>query len=254
MMPILLCLHGWGGSKESFTELRHALQGTDIEILTPDLPGFGSEPEPSKPWTIDDYADWAEAWLQKTLPPTPDALRPLFLLGHSHGGRIALTLAARQSALRPTPYAQHPIRHLFLCAAAGLRHPPTLKQTIGLTLAKIGKIVLSLPLLSHLQAPARTLLYKLLRSHDYERASPIMKQTLQNIIHGDVRSLLPLITIPTDIFWGEEDTMTPLADGEEMHAAIHGSTLLTFPGVRHRVHRDRATEIAAVIHSRLSAA
>ena len=43
MKPVLLCLHGWGGSGGSFAELRAALHGTELEILTPDLPGFGAE-------------------------------------------------------------------------------------------------------------------------------------------------------------------------------------------------------------------
>src|SRR3989344_3049617 len=65
MTPVLLCLHGWGGSKESFSELREALKNTDIEILTPDLPGFGSEPEPDRPWTVDDYAEWGAKWFEQ---------------------------------------------------------------------------------------------------------------------------------------------------------------------------------------------
>ena len=63
MKPILVCLHGWGGSKESFTELREALQDVPCEIVTPDLPGFGDAAEPERPWTVDDYADWVESYI-----------------------------------------------------------------------------------------------------------------------------------------------------------------------------------------------
>ena len=103
MPTTLLCLHGWGGSKESFTELREALKDSDITILTPDLPGFGSEPEPSRPWTTDDYAEWVAEWLRSNRPPLPNPLPTgegktrLFLLGHSHGGRIVIKLAQSKS-------------------------------------------------------------------------------------------------------------------------------------------------------------
>lgn len=243
MTPVLLCLHGWGGSKESFAELKAALDGEDLLILTPDLPGFGAEPEPPRPWSVDDYANWAEAWLQKTLRPTPYALSPLLLLGHSHGGRIALKLATRQSS-------NYKLEHLYLCAAAGVRRP-SLKRTIGLIFAKIGKIIFALPGLSRLEPFARKLFYKLLREHDYERASPVMRQTLSKIVEEDLTPLLPLITVPTDLFWGEDDTSTPVADGRRMHEAIRGSVLHTFEGTRHRVHRDRALEIASVIRDHL---
>lgn len=242
MKPVLLCLHGWGGSKESFTELKAMLEGEDVLILTPDLPGFGAEPEPARPWSVDDYADWVEEYLKKTLRPTPYAL---FLLGHSHGGRIAIKLASRQSGNR-----QSPISHLYLCAAAGIRHR-SLKRVLGRILAGIGRAFFAIPGLSKLEPYAKKLLYKVLREHDYERASPVMKLTHAKVTAEDLTPLLPMITVPTDLFWGEDDTYTPIADGRLMHERIHGSVLHTFAGTRHGVHRDRALEIASVIRDHL---
>lgn len=231
--PVLLCLHGWGGSKESFTELRAALKGRDVKILTPDLPGFGKEPEPARPWTVTDYAQWVEHWLGKQ-----KISEPIHLLGHSHGGRIALKIAFR---------GKIKLRHLYLCAAAGIRHRRTLKRSLGLTLAKPGKFLLSLPGLKQLDAVGKKALYKLLRVHDYERASPVMRQTMINVTQEDLTALLPSIKVSTDIFWGTKDTMTPVSDGKLMHAKIKKSELHLFPDAKHRIHRDKAQEIAAVI-------
>ncbi|ALM09989.1 MAG TPA: hypothetical protein DEB30_03020 [Candidatus Peribacter riflensis] len=243
MQPVLLCLHGWGGSKESFDELKAALDGEDLLILTPDLPGFGLEPEPDRPWSVDDYANWVEVYLQKTLRPTPYAQSPLLLLGHSHGGRIAIKLAARQTN-------SYKLDHLYLCAAAGIRHR-SLKRLLGRMLAGIGRALFAIPGLSKLEPFAKRMLYKLLREHDYERASPIMRQTLARVTAEDLTSLLPKIAVPTDLFWGEDDTYTPIAHGRLMHEGIRGSVLHTFEGTRHRVHRDRALEIASVIRDHL---
>ncbi len=251
MKHTLVCLHGWGGTAESFTELRQALKGTDIEVLTPNLPGFGGEPEPKEPWSTDDYADWVESWIrtraQKPLSPEAlakgeEARNQLHLLGHSHGGRIAIKLAARKSL---------PIAHLYLCAAAGIRHPRHFKRIIGLTLAKVGRVLLGLPGLKYFQPVARKLLYRLVRVHDYEQASPLMQQTLVKVSAEDLRPLLSKVMVPTDIFWGADDHMTPLADGKLMREHIPDSQLHVFHGVRHRVHRDKAAEIAAVIRARM---
>ncbi len=239
MPGTLLLLHGWGGSKESFTELAQELKGTGLTLLIPDLPGFGAEPEPSHAWTVDDYADWVEAWLAKHR-----CEEPLWILGHSHGGRIAIKLAVRGTL---------PMERLFLCAAAGIRHARHWKRIAGLLLAKAGKFFLMIPGLRQLQPLGRSLLYKLVRVHDYERASPVMQQTLIAVTREDLRPLLAQITLPTDIFWGSDDRMTPLADGRMMHAAIRGSRLQVYEGVRHGVHRDRAAAIAAVIRSHLPA-
>lgn len=243
----LVCLHGWGGSKDSFTELREALKDDPIEILSPDLPGFGSEPEPSRAWNTDDYADWVETWMNGKLKNDNGKL---WLLGHSHGGRIALKLAHRQATRQPL-LATRSIDHLFLCAAAGIRHPRHFKRIIGLTLAKTGKFFLSIPGIKALQPLGKKLLYKLVRVHDYEKASPIMRQTLIEVSREDLRPILSSIQIPTDIFWGQDDGMTPVSDGRYMHTHIAGSTLTIYPNIRHRVHRDRANEIASNIRERL---
>jgi pimeloyl-ACP methyl ester carboxylesterase len=240
--PVLLCLHGWGGSKESFTELRAALKDDAVEILTPDLPGFGEEKDPPKAWDTDDYVRWAEAWLLKNHSKEVLKERKLGLLGHSHGGRIALKIAAKNDL---------PITHLYLCAAAGIRHPRHFKRMIGLTLAKTGKTLLKVPGLNLLQPLGKKFLYKLVRVHDYEKASPIMRQTLINVSREDLRTLLPQIHLPTDIFWGTDDRMTPVSDAEVMHQGIHGSRVHIHKGVRHAVHRDKAPEIAEVIRSTL---
>jgi pimeloyl-ACP methyl ester carboxylesterase len=179
-MKTLVCLHGWGGTKESFTELRAAMEGSGVTILTPDLPGFGSEDEPQKPWNTDAYADWAEAYIRKHVKGA------FHLLGHSHGGRISLKLAARKTL---------PIEHLYLCAAAGIRHPRHFKRIIGLTLAKSGKALLTVPGLQKLQPLGKKFLYKLVRVHDYEQASPVMRQTLINVSAEDLRPLLQTIDL-----------------------------------------------------------
>jgi pimeloyl-ACP methyl ester carboxylesterase len=236
---VLLCLHGWGGDHHSFNELKIALEGSGITVLAPDLPGFGTEPEPSQPWTTDDYVAWVTGYIERNVK------EPYMLLGHSHGGRVAIKFVATHSPPLPA--------HLFLCAAAGIRHPRHLKRIFGLTLAKTGKAFLRIPGLKILQPLGKKLLYKLVRVHDYEKASPVMRQTLMNVSREDLRPLLPHLTIPTDIFWGEDDRMTPVGDAHAMHRAIAGSKLHIFHGVRHRVHRDQAEEIAEVIRDRSSA-
>lgn len=239
MAQTLLCLHGWGGSKESFDPLCKALEGSGLRILAPDLPGFGSEPEPKEPWTVDDYATWVEQWVDKQLPGTEQPHPIVSVVGHSHGGRIAIKLAATRKHLH--------IDHLFLCASAGIRRPRHMKRLFGLMLAKTGKFFLSIPGLKLLQPLAKKFLYKLVRVHDYERASPVMQQTLINVTREDLRPFLKDIKAPTDIFWGKDDRMTPYSDALVMHDEIPGSMLYTYPGVRHAVHKDRAVEIAAVL-------
>ena len=252
-MRVLVCLHGWGGSKESFTELRAALEGNEVMILTPDLPGFGGEQEPKKAWSTDDYADWVNHWIKKELAKTA-GVHGIRLLGHSHGGRIAIKLACRQAIRRKNDASNdYVIERLYLCAAAGIRHPRHLKRIIGLTLAKTGKLFLQIPVFKKLQPIGKKLLYKLVRVHDYEQASPVMRQTLINVSAENLRPLLKTIDVPTDLFWGRQDGMTPFSDALVMEKEIPNAVLHSFEGVKHAVHRDRSQEIAKVIRATLSA-
>jgi len=236
-MRTLICLHGWGGSKESFTELRNALKDTNIAVLTPDLPGFGEEAEPKTPMTVDDYANWVIQWMS-----TQDISNDWMLLGHSHGGRISIKLVTEKGQ---TP------SHLFLCAAAGIRHPRHIKRILGLILAKGGKVFFSIPGLRKVEPLGKKILYKLVRVHDYERASEVMRKTLIKVSQENLRSNLQNIHIPTDLFWGVNDGMTPFSDAIIMEEEIPNAILHRYEGVRHRVHRDKAAEIAHVIASYL---
>lgn len=237
MRPTLLCLHGWGGSKASFDPLKEALAGADIEFLAPDLPGFGAQKDPLKPWTVDHYAGWVTGWV--TTERKNDG--PLWILGHSHGGRIALVMAS-QDALS--------IDRLFLCAPAiNRKHRFLLRRTLGVALAKTGKILFAIPGLSFLAPLARKLLYKLLRVHDYERANPLMQQTLVLVTQDDLSNLLPSIHTPVDLFWGTDDTQTPIDDAHFMKSTLPHSELHIYEGTRHAVHKTNAREIAEVIRS-----
>jgi len=241
MRPTLLCLHGWGGSKESWTPLRESLDDADIEILTPDLPGFGDEPDPPRPWTVDDYAAWIRDWTADNRT----GKGPLWIIGHSHGGRTAIVIAAKEIL---------PVDRLFLCAPAiNRKQRYHVRRVIGVTLARTGKFFLSIPVLSTLAPVARKLLYKLLRVHDYERASPTMQRTLILVTKNDLTPLLPTITQPVDLFWGTDDTQTPISDAHHMQTFLPHCEAHFYAGTRHAVHKTNVREIAIIIRQRLRA-
>lgn len=240
MRPTLLCLHGWGGSKASFTPLREALDETDLEFLAPDLPGFGDEPDPPTPWTVDDYARWVRDWVADNRT----GKGPLWILGHSHGGRVAIVIATTKTL---------DVERLFLCAPAiNRKRRYHLRRAVGVALAKTGKFFLSIPGLSKLAPFARKLLYTLLRVHDYERASPLMQRTLVLVTKDDLTPLFRDIAQPVDLFWGQEDGQTPVEDAHHMKRFLPRCDLHVFAGTRHAVHKTNAREIAAVIRQRLA--
>ena len=57
---------------------------------------------------------------------------------------------------------------------------------------------------------------------------------LRAMAEADLRDVLPTISLPTLLLYGEEDVRSSLQVAEEMHATIPGSTLVVLPEVGHQ--------------------
>ena len=65
----------------------------------------------------------------------------------------------------------------------------------------------------------------------------------------DVQPLYTLITIPTLILWGSEDTWIPLERGEALHDMIPGSTFRVIPDAGHLVIEEKPDQLIREIRS-----
>lgn len=140
---VFLILHGWGGSSDSWLKVCELLEN-DYEIYALDFPFFGKSRGLNKSWKVDDYVGLVEEFINKVIhtpcPPQQNAgqasqegsfhIFSVNIIAHSFGGRVAIKMAAKNP-----PY----LKKLFLCDAAGIKHPPTLKQKIVGLVAKTGK-------------------------------------------------------------------------------------------------------------------
>lgn len=86
--PTLLFLHGIGMRAAAYRPLLDLLS-RHARVIAPDLPGAGWAPLPDGPLTLDRFADAVQAMLDAR------GIRPAAIVGHSLGGGVALSLAAR---------------------------------------------------------------------------------------------------------------------------------------------------------------
>ena len=86
--PVLF-LHGWGLGQHSYKRALKRLVRMGTRVYAPALPGFGGTPDlPSRDFSFDGYADWVDQFL--------DAVKvdePVFVVGHSFGGGVAIQFA-----------------------------------------------------------------------------------------------------------------------------------------------------------------
>lgn len=219
----ILILHGWNVDSTKYDPLIRILSKKGHRVVAIDMPGFGTEKVPSRPFELSDYVAFVKRAIKE------HGLKKPVVIGHSFGGRVAIVLAA-----------QHPdlVGSLVLTGVPGFLPESGAKVSFYYALARIGSIVFSIPLLSHFKDIARHILYKAARATDYYRTEGVMRKTFKIIIREDLEGPMEKITVPTHIIWGEDDTTTPLWIGKKMHETIAGSTFSVIPGGRHCVVYD----------------
>lgn len=210
---VVLFLHGWGSFGRSFGRLLDTA-GEKYLTLAPDLPGFGGSEEPDEAMGVDGFVDAALAFLAQWNP------KKVILICHSYGGRMCIKLCARKKL----PFA---VEKIVLFDAAGILPRRSLGYHLKVKSYKLGKALLK---------PFPKLLEKFKASRgsaDYNAASPVMRGCLVKAVNEDLEPLLPCISAPTLLIWGENDTATPLSDGKKMEKAIPDAGLVVIKGGSH---------------------
>lgn len=223
----VLLLHGWTYTTNKWQPFIKALEKKKIKAQLLKIPGLTQDLK--QVWTLDDYVKWLLKKVSKD---------KCILIGHSNGGRIALAFGLR--------YPER-VEKLILIDSAGIYHKTiyiNFKRNIFKIIAKLGKKITNSPTL-------RKILYKIARESDYEKASPIIRQTMVNLITTDLTNKLSQIKIPTLLIWGENDRTTPLSDGKKLHQLVKDSKLKIIKNARHSPQFTHVSQVVEEIYDYL---
>ena len=220
--PALLLLHGWGGSARSFASLMPALTQA-FSVCAFDFPGFGLSALPPVTWGVSDYVAFVCHLMQRL------EIGRAHLLGHSHGGRISIALAAG---------CPQTVERLVLVDSAGIRPPRTLSLRARGLLARTARRVLTHRLAGEPGRRTLAALYQRLGMSDYANAGAL-RATFVRLVNEDLSGLLPSICAPTLVVWGEDDRETPLWMGRRMANEIPGAELVVLPHAGHYSYLDQ---------------
>ena len=70
-------------------------------------------------------------------------------------------------------------------------------------------------------------------SRDYKAASPVMRETLVQIVNEDLSKFAREIEEPTLLIWGENDTEAPVHDARELEKIMIDAALIILPGTHY---------------------
>ena len=217
----VLLLHGWGQNIQMMKPIGDNLC-SNHRITIIDFPGFGESDEPSTPWTIDDYSLLIENLVREL------NIRFPIVMGHSFGGRVAIHFSAN-----------NPIEKLVLFGS------PCIRENKKLPLStRILKKLKTLPGMDKLGEEMK----KYIGSRDYKAASPIMRQTLVNVINEDLSSYARKIEEPTLLIWGEADTEAPVDDARELEKIMIDAALIILPGT-HYAYLENLGQVINILNS-----
>ncbi len=228
--PVVV-LHGWGASSRAMDSVRRCLE-SQWRTIVPDLPGFGASERPRDAWSSADYAAIVSAFIRQ------QGLDKVVLIGHSLGGKIASLIAASEPDL---------VQQLILIDSAGIRprHGPIYQaRVLGFKATRM--------LAAHAPGEFQNWLQHQFGSADYQQAGDL-RQTLVRVVNEDIRDILPGISAPTLLIWGELDDDTPLSDGRIMERLIPDSGLVVFAGAGHFAYADDAGRFCRVVTNFLNA-
>ena len=228
---MLLLVHGLGHEAADIWEPFVAELAGHFHVVAPDLPGFGGSTRGNQLYSPANYAEFIH-WL---LGRYPD--KPVYLAGHSLGGAIALTVAARYGerverlllintagTLHRLAVSQHIVRDLirlelpFFSPAVESR----LGQIAGLVLEKTSQVLMD-PDLILASAAARE---KFLAG-DATRIAALA------LVQSDFSLLLPRVRTKTWLIWGDQDQIAPARIATLLDWNLAESHLTSLSGLGH---------------------
>ncbi|MES2400405.1 MAG: alpha/beta hydrolase [Pseudomonadota bacterium] len=240
----LVLTHGTGAWSGTWDQNVQAMAGAGYRVIAIDLPPFGFS---TRPFTH----DYSRATQARRIIGLIDGLKlgPVTLLGHSYGGGPA----AEAAMLAPDR-----VRHLILLdAAIGLVKQPPPAQDPGMAARLFGirpvrtlliATVGTQPLFSEFwlrQFVFRKDVVTTARIAIYQKPFAIGGFTAslgdwaeqfaseRGVFASERPEAYRAMSVPLTLVWGQEDTITPLAQAQELKDLVANSKLVVLPGVGH---------------------
>jgi pimeloyl-ACP methyl ester carboxylesterase len=207
----ILLIHGAGMSARSWALQLQGL-GTSHQVLAMDLPGHGASDAISDP-SVESYADAACALLA-TL-----GIGPVFVAGHSLGGSVALSLAARNPEL---------VKGLILISSCAKipQSSGSFKTLLGSLPVPFGRMLFSSTARSFLFALGATNSAVQLALKDLRNCRPeTVKKDMAAAEAMNLENAAQNLRSPTLILCGTSDIVTPLRLSEKLADLIPNAQL-----------------------------
>lgn len=217
----IVLLHGWGQNIEMMMPLGNELQDK-YRITILDLPGFGQSDVLNQSWTMDDYVNLFGEFLKELKIKNP------ILMGHSFGGRLSIRYASRNK-----------VDKLVLFGSPCIREERKSKKE------KMLKTMKKLPGMNKIGEFAKNFI----GSTDYKNATPVMRETLVNVVNEDLSEDAKKIEASTLLIWGSLDEQAPLEDAKKLEIILKDGGLVVLDGYTHYAYLEALPSVINILNN-----
>lgn len=235
----VLLVHGWMVSGQVWQSMLARIDPRGLRLIVPDQRGTGESSKPATNYTLNRYVDDLVALLDKL-----ESTRCI-VIGHSMGGQLALSLAARESARVRAAMVLCPV------PPAGLALPPdaaALFRTCAHDRDK-QRTILSLACTALSEAERDRLLDDSMRT-----AAACIEQSFDAWTSGGIEAQMSSVQANTLVLATDDPFLPPAFLRESVQAKLARARLAVLPGAGHYPQCERPAETAAIVESFITAA
>lgn len=215
---VIVFLHGWGGSIESFRCIAKDLK-LNSRCLLIDFAPFGNSSEPKQVWGVKEYADSLNEVLKA------EKIEKFSIISHSFGGRVAIYFASQQ---------KDRIKKLVLVDSAGIKAKKGIKKRLRILFFKFCR---RFKIKNNFKG-----------SKDYQVLNSNMKKIFVKVINEDLSAYCKIIDAKTLIIFGKQDKDTPIYMAKRLHKLIKNSKLKIIDG-GHFAYLENYPEFKAIVEN-----
>lgn len=228
----LLFLHGANGAGRWMPFMAELAK--DFNVIVPEHPGYGHSGTPDWLDNVGDLANYYLSFMKQF------DLEDVTLVGTSMGGWISSEIAVRDSAR---------LKRLVLVAPAGLRVKGTPPGDLFLWNAE----TLTRNLFHSKELAERMLAMPMSdEDRDIGAKNRLMTARLAwspRLYSPDLEKWIHRIDLPTQVIWGRNDALIPVAYAERFRNAIPGAKVHIIEECGHLPHAEKTAEFVAAIRA-----
>ena len=195
-------MHGYLSSKEAFTAQMEYFSKF-YRVTAIDFLGFGHTMALTKPFSVDDYAQWLKDVMLKLRIKKPH------VIAHSFGCRVAIKAASEDAQL---------FDKIVLTGPAGIIVNRGFKYKCKVRLYRLVRRFF--PRFAE----------RRFGSKEYRSLPPMMKESYKKIVNQDLRDCAAKVKNQVLIVQGESDGVTTMQEAKVYERALVNGRLVTMPG------------------------